>query len=230
MSKLYLDTANLEEITRVAETTAISGITTNPSLMAKEEKGDYIEKLQKIAAVLDDEKHLSVEVITLDPVEMLRQAIELAQEVRGVDLHIKIPVMLDTLPVITKLTYEHGINVNATACMTAEQAKMALDAGAPVVSFFYNRMKDGRLDANHELYRFWQEFNIDFDSESSIKESNNCDVICGSIRKPADVLSCWESGAQIVTASMKIIEQMITHPQTDKAIQDFQKDIEAWLA
>jgi len=240
MGKLYLDTANIDEIKRLTRTTAISGVTTNPSLMAKEEKGDYVGKLKEIAEETIG-MHLSVEVITLEPREMVKQAIELRDELKDVDLFVKIPVTLDNLTVISHLEVNEKIKVNATACMTADQAKMAMDAGASVVSFFYNRMKDGKLDADDELRRFANfRTNKNYVYESkmmfgatrcySIYDIPMPKVICGSIRKPEDITACWAAGADIVTASMKTIEQLISHPQTDKAIQGFQEDIEKWLA
>ena len=222
MGKLYLDTANIDEIKRLTRTTAISGVTTNPSLMAKEEKGDYVGKLKEIAEETIG-MHLSVEVITLDPREMVKQAIELRDELKDVDLFIKIPITLDNLTVISHLEVNEKIKVNATACMTADQAKMAMDAGASVVSFFYNRMKDGHLNADREIRMFH------IDAMHRLSHSG-CNIICGSIRKPEDITACWAAGADIVTASMKTIEQLISHPQTDKAIQGFQEDIEKWLA
>jgi len=224
---LLLDTANLVDIERLSRTDAIAGVTTNPSLMAKEEKGDYTERLKKIASLLNNEErsiekmHLSVEVITLDPDEMIKQGSKLsyALDEYGLDTHIKVPVTLDNLRVITELT-NIGIKVNATACMTALQAKLAIDAGANIVSFFYNRMKDGG----------------DPDPEKEISEISNMlwdsdvKIICGSIRRPEDVLHCWEAGSHYVTAGMGVIEKMLLHAQTEKAIYGFQMDIEAWLS
>jgi transaldolase len=222
MKELYLDTANIGEISEMLRTDAIQGVTTNPSLMAKEQKGSYTQKLDDICQMFQaystGRKHLSVEVISLDPKIMYQQAFTLKEALGKYDkvqLHIKIPVMLETLEVISKLS-DNGIKVNATACMTALQAKLAHDAGAPIISFFYNRMIDGGVDADLELQRF-------------AELNRNARVICGSIRKPDDLRRCWLSGADIVTASMKVIKETITHPKTDEAISQFQKDIDAWL-
>ena len=257
--KLLLDSANYDEITRLTDTSAISGVTTNPSLMAKESKGDYLKKIVNIAQLLQSsglKKHLSVEVITLDPEKMFVQAIEIRAKLKFsdnlVDLHIKIPVTLDNLSVITSIEAE-GIKVNATACMMHSQAKMALDAGASIISYFYNRILDeGGIDPNAEIHKtaayskpsetMWPN-----QSEQLLIGATDCyarnnisgvpwlkcygppQIICGSIRKPEDVTACWEAGATHVTASMKIIELLLSHPQTDIAIAGFQKDIEEWL-
>lgn len=227
MKSLFLDTANIEEIRRLIRSDAIRGVTTNPSLMAKEAKGDYIEKLKDImnlvgavpvSNVFGRSKHLSVEAISLDPQTILEQGFKLhgALSGHGAQLYVKVPVTFANLEVITKLV-NGGVKVNATACMNVVQAKLAADSGAQIVSFFYNRIKDGGENPNKVL--------SDFAAMGS-----NCEVICGSIRTPQDVIDAWYYGADIVTASSKVIAEMIQHPQTDKAIAQFQKDIDSWLS
>lgn len=229
--KLLLDTANLDEIKKLAGSSVVYGVTTNPSLMAKEDKGDYFDRIRTIAEILHGnfttvKKHLSVEVITLDPHEMIDQAVHLHTMLKhlvGVDLYIKVPVHIENFAVITKLE-ELGIKVNATACMTAQQASLAAKAGASIVSFFFNRMYDGGdRHPTHEIKEFYESHKI---WKNSLKEVN---IICGSIRYPGDVKACWENGAQYVTVSYKVLNEMSSHPQTDRAIDGFQKDIDKWL-
>lgn len=221
MKQLYLDSANLADVTLMCETDLIQGVTTNPSLMAKEEPEHYAAKLKKIRNVLSQQRrrmHLSVEVTTLDPQRMLTQAFNLKDDLEDehVDLFVKIPVMFDTLRIITHLA-ERGVKVNATACMTPLQAKMAEDAGAQIVSFFWNRIRDAQ----------------DHQSPGDVvgifsQLRRNSKIICGSIRKPEDVVESWLSGADIVTASVKVLKESISHPKTTEAIEQFQKDIESW--
>lgn len=227
MIRLYLDSANLGEIGMMISSDAISGVTTNPSLISKEAKGGYDDRLHEICNVIRMSRkgrvHLSVEVTTLDPTQMISQALHLSNLLKkhsdSVDPHVKIPVMLGTLPVISRLA-NSGVRVNATACMTALQAKMAEDAGASVVSFFFNRMKDGGIDAAHEFEKYARHLR------------RSAEVICGSIRSKDDIYFCWQSfGRNIaVTAPLKIIRDAISHPKTDEAILQFQRDIEEWLA
>lgn len=221
---LYLDTANINHIRQYVKTDAIAGVTTNPSLMAKEEKGVYIKKLVEICEIIEEHassrKHLSVEVTTLDPHDMCMQALTTRDALKGyskIDLYIKIPIAAATLPVITRLA-DHGVKVNATAAMNLLQAKLAEDAGARIVSFFYNRMLDRGIDADREINNYIHNFR-----RSPL-------VICGSIRKAVDVQKCWMAGSDIVTASVKVIEEMAFHPGTEEAINQFQKDIDAWLS
>jgi transaldolase len=231
MRKLFLDTANLADIEKYLKTSAVKGVTTNPSLMAKEPQAAkvdlssgfkvYLKRLHEIKKLIKDSHrsdiHLSVEVITLDPSQMVLQAQEFQKELEGgVDLFVKIPVLSETLDVITEL--RDDVQINATGCMTALQAKLAADAGAQIVSFFYNRMIDGGVNPQKEIENFCS------------LTTGVSDIICGSIRTQEDVLKCWQYGADIVTASPKIITEMITHPKTTEAITKFQKDIEAWLS
>lgn len=229
--RLLLDTANLDDIKKFLKTGLICGVTTNPSLMAKESKGNYIDKLRRIRdAILDSKgmKHLSAEVTTLDPDAMFDEACQLDEILKTnetnnpVDLHIKIPVMLSTMEVIAKLR-QRSVHTNATACMTALQAKLAQEAGADIVSFFYNRIADGNEDPEKPI--------LEFNAIRGIKMNpGQTKIICGSIRKPEDILKCFLLGADYVTASPKIIEFALTHPQTTIAINKFQEDIEKWLS
>ncbi len=226
--RFLLDSASLDDVRRFRGR-AIDGVTTNPSLVAKEEKKQYITLLNEIASELTDGAHFSVEVITLDPDEMVAQAIRLHNELRGdCDIHIKIPVMTETLNVITRLKIM-GIKVNATACMTALQAKMASDAGATVVSFFYNRMIDynKHIGENFPRHNAKQEL-ILYNSLKGLS-GGGADVICGSIRTANDIKECFESGADYVTASALTLDGIMKHPKTVESIQGFQKDIDAWL-
>lgn len=224
---MLLDSANIEEIEKAVRTSAISGVTTNPSLVAKEKKTDYKGFIATVFNhVFAGERcdHFSFEVTTLDANEMYRQAVDTVEflkkhygsAARDI-IYVKIPVALYTLPVITKL-YDEDINVNATACMQPLQAKMASDAGAETVSFFFNRMKDGGEDDPGTII-----------SDFRCIDNKDTTVICGSIRQPRDVWDCWRAGADYVTAPMNVIAAMMEHHKTTEAINEFQEDIEAWL-
>lgn len=244
--QLFLDTANISEIRQLCRTDAIAGVTTNPSLMSKERPGNYVDNLLEIADAFEDLKHLSIEVLSSDLEKMGREAGDLFYKFRHrMDVYIKIPVSLGTLPIISVLN-KSGVLVNATACMTAVQAKLAADAGASFVSFFYNRMKDWNRTKykpkpwHNILIAGGARFNEDpysaeaYATEASMSEIrifktlSDVPVICGSIRKPEDVLECWNAGADFVTASYKVIDQMMTHEKTTEAVAQFQKDIALW--
>lgn len=224
MGFLFLDSANLNDVKSIVGMQSIKGVTTNPSLISKEEKCDYETHLTNICNIIQAEstfvRHLSVEVISLDPGTMFHQADRLyhtlSESYDKVNLHIKIPVLFETIDVISRLV-ERGVKVNATACMTMEQAAIAHDAGAQVISFFYNRMLDGAEDADLQIRRFCNNHN------------NSSLVICGSIRKPSDVYKVWTAGADVATVSMKVYKEMLKHRQTDVAVKQFQEDIDKWL-
>jgi len=228
--KLLLDSANLSEIERFSKSISTHGVTTNPSLVAKESKTSYESLLLEIADKLDTRKHLSVEVTTLDPDEMLLQAAKLHGLLsKYVDLYIKIPVMPETMRVIHTLS-NGFIRVNATACMTALQAKMAADAGAHIVSFFYNRMKDYHKDrSSGDASRLAQNELAKFYSWNQSAGTHAPKVICGSIRKDTDIEECFDAGVDYVTTSASILDSILRHPKTVESIQGFQKDIDAWL-
>lgn len=225
--RLLLDSADISEIREFFPGEALAGVTTNPSLIAKQPQRDYIQLLQEIDNELQttgysDPQHFSAEVTTLDPDGMIDQAFELRDSI-GKHVHVKIPLMPETIRVIEKLSHS-GVQVNATACMTALQAKIASDAGADAVSFFYNRMKDGyQVHAlKEELIKPLEEITL------YCSWGEDATVICGSIRHPRDIVDCWQAGAYLVTAPAKVIREALRHPKTTEAIGQFQKDIEAW--
>lgn len=223
--KLLLDSANLVEIKRWSSSYAIAGVTTNPSLVAKEEKKDYDQVIKDTIATIGNRRaHLSIEVTTLVPDEIEEEVIRFNEfeRYKDIDLYVKIPVSIETLPAITHLS-EKGYKINATACMTAIQAKLASDAGASVVSFFFNRMIDYYTNAPYprvaaieelELYRSRYYFTP---------------VICGSIRRVKDVVECSEF-ADYVTASSAILTEIVQHPKTVESINKFQEDFDKWRA
>lgn len=252
MRKLLLDTANIDEVRELIFTDAIHGVTTNPSLMAKESasKG-YLGGLIDLARLVDSasseyhKKHLSVEAVGLTKTELFDSARELHDTISkgcvNLNLFVKIPVTLENLVLITQLT-NAGIQVNATACMTAKQAYLAREAGAPIVSFFYNRMIDGNTPVIPPTPGFLSGFHPRTEALEEIKKftklndeyvdcmDRSCSTICGSIRRPDDVMECWEAGSEYVTASRAVIEKMMKHPKTDEALAQFQTDYDKWTA
>jgi transaldolase len=140
---------------------------------------------------------------------------------------VKVPFLWENLPIIGQLN-RHGIKVNATAIMTPEQAFMAEKAGAYIVSFFYRRMCDhiakDMVSHDKEPATEYAAGDVKYYADSA-----GCRIICGSIRKPEDILMCWSAGADYVTAPLKVIKEMTRHPKTDEAIELFEKDIANWL-
>src|SRR3989344_5371839 len=152
--KLFIDTANLADI-EMALRMGVKGVTTNPSLLAKEPKSNYAKHMMKIVELCKnygDHCSLSVEVFSNDQKEMVRQAKKFIKEIKYKNLAIKIPIGFEgqnNLSVIKELAQD-GIQVNATACMTSLQLLLSAEAGARYVSLFYNRLRDSATEKGRE--------------------------------------------------------------------------------
>jgi transaldolase len=221
--KIFVDSANLVEIEEALERGFPAGITTNPSILAKEEKGDFRDHIKKIIGLL--EKHgydipLSVEVFSTRPAEMVAQAEEFVRHFGSYrNLNVKIPVGWDELGVIRELR-RRGIAVNCTCCMSYNQAIMAAAAGANFVSLFYGRIRDIGYDAASVVRAVHATF-----EESQVL----CEIIVGSIRHIHDINEALMAGADIVTVPPKFFRQMVTHPKTDEAVGQFISDFQKWM-
>lgn len=221
--KIFVDSANLGEIEEALERGFPAGITTNPSILSKEEKGDFRDHIKKIIRLL--EKHgydipLSVEVFSTRPAEMVAQAEEFVRHFGAYrNLNVKIPVGWDELGVIRELR-RRGIAVNCTCCMSYNQAIMAAAAGANYVSLFYGRIRDIGYDAASVVRAVHATF-----SESRVP----CEIIVGSIRHIHDINEALMAGADIVTVPPKFFRQMVTHPKTDEAVGQFISDFQKWM-
>lgn len=220
--KLFADTANLLEIEDLLKKGIIQGITTNPSLLAKEPKADFYQHIQKICNLCmkyETELPVSVEVFATEPDKMIAQALEMVEKIEYSNLNIKIPIGFEELRVIKELS-KRGVRVNCTCCFTTTQLQLASLAGAKYVSLFYNRLIDVGGRPSSVLRR-----TRDFISESDL----DCEIIAGSIRSPYDLDNCWDAGCHIVTASHSVIKKATQHVKTEESIQGFIKDFEQWI-
>ena len=207
--KLFLDTANQAEVEQAAAMGVIDGVTTNPSLVAKE-SGDYLARAKYFCELVDGP--LSVEVLSSDKDGMLSEARELAK----IDprIVVKLPLTADSLAVMKILAAE-GIAVNATLIFSANQALLAAQAGARYVSPFVGRL----CDIGQDGMTLVEEIRTIFDNSNYDTE-----IIVASIRSPRQVTEAALIGADIATIPFKILEQMISHPQTDLGIAKFEAD------
>jgi transaldolase len=174
---------------------------------------------REISSVCDHNNlPLSVEVFSLDPEDVYKDAINLVKNVSE-NLSVKVPIEMKYLPVITKLSSE-GVKINATCGYTANQLTAAARCGARYVSLFYRRAIDSGEDVKShlEITRRFIEYN-----------ELDCEIIAGSIRKPDDIVSSWANGAHIATASPAIIELGLQHEGTSKSINGFMKDFSEWM-
>lgn len=245
--KLFIDTANLADIEIALKQGFIEGITTNPSLLAKEPKSEFESHIKKIVELIrrhKDNIHLSVEVFSRDPSEMIEQARRFRDTLNYGQLSVKIQIGLKELEVIRKLR-EDGFSVNCTCCMSVNQAILAAASGARYVSLFWGRIRDGgaaHLNQEHDLKREnAKKLGIldknDFHPSSVVsmtrtlldKSYRNVEIIAGSIRKAIDIRDAGLAGAHIVTIPPKFFPQMAEHFKTEEVIEQFLSDFKEWL-
>ncbi|WAW14021.1 fructose-6-phosphate aldolase [Peptostreptococcus equinus] len=209
--KFFIDTANIEEIKEANELGVICGVTTNPSLIAKEGR-DFSEVVQEITSIVDGP--ISAEVLSLDSKSMIKEGKKLAQIHENIV--IKIPMCAEGLKAVKALT-EEGIRTNVTLIFSASQALLAARAGATYVSPFVGRLDDISFDGLHLISEITQIFEVNYIAT---------EVIVASVRNPLHVIEAAKLGADIATVPYKVINQMIKHPLTDKGIEGFIKDAE----
>lgn len=211
--KLFIDTANTKEIIEANELGVICGVTTNPSLIAKEGK-DFIEVVKEITTIVDGP--ISAEVISLQSDEMVEEAISLYEKIANPNIVIKIPMCAEGLKAVKKLS-KKGINTNVTLVFSAAQALLAARAGATYVSPFLGRLDDIDMDSMHVIEDIVTIFKV---------QNIKTEIIAASIRNPIHIINAAKLGANIATVPYNVIKQMMHHPLTDVGIERFLKDWE----
>jgi transaldolase len=208
--KFFIDTANLDEIREANEMGLIDGVTTNPSLVAKEGKVDFKEHIARICEIVKGD--VSAEVTSLDSEGMLAEGRELAHIAPNVV--VKCPLTLEGLKA-TRIFRSEGTKVNVTLCFSAAQALLAAKAGASYVSPFIGRLDDIAQDGMQLIRDIVQIYdNYGFETE----------VLAASIRHPMHIVDCALAGADVATIPFKVIQQLIKHPLTDKGLESFLTD------
>jgi len=208
--KFFIDTANLNEIREATELGLIDGVTTNPSLVAKEGDVDFKTHIAAICAIVPGP--VSAEVTSLDTAGMLREGREYAG-IAG-NVVVKCPLTRDGLKA-TKILTSEGIRVNVTLCFSATQAILAAKAGAAFISPFIGRLDDigqNGLQLLEEIVDIYGNYGW------------STEVLAASIRHPIHVIEAARLGADIATIPFKVIEQLIKHPLTDKGLDGFLAD------
>ena len=209
--RFFIDTANIEEIKEANELGVICGVTTNPSLIAKEGR-DFIEVVKEISTIVDCP--ISAEVISLDHKGMVEEADKLSKIHKNIV--IKLPMTLEGLKA-TKILSQKGIKTNVTLIFSATQALLAARAGATYVSPFVGRLDDIGQDGLSLIEEIVDIFNVN---------AIETEIIVASVRNPIHVAQAARMGADIATVPYKVITQMTKHPLTDKGIENFLKDWE----
>lgn len=209
--KLFADTANTDEIRKANDLGVICGVTTNPSLIAKEGRV-FKEVVKEITSIVDGP--ISAEVISLDAENMVKEALELSEIHKNIV--IKIPMTAEGLKAVSVLS-KKGIHTNVTLIFSPSQALLAARAGASYVSPFVGRLNDISSDGNKLIENISKIFKL---------HGISCEIIAASIRSPEDVVDAALAGANIATIPYGVIVRMISHPLTDAGIERFLKDWE----
>ncbi|EHF5249605.1 fructose-6-phosphate aldolase [Listeria monocytogenes] len=210
--RFFIDTANVEEIKKANRMGFISGVTTNPSLVAKEGR-DFNEVIQEITSIVDGP--ISGEVVSLEADEMIAEGRVIAKI--HPNMVVKIPMTGEGLAAVKVLT-EEGIKTNVTLVFSATQALLAARAGATYVSPFLGRLDDIGDDGLVLIRDIADIFEI---------HGIPTEIISASVRHPIHVIECAKAGADIATMPFKVFEQMLKHPLTDSGIDKFLADWEA---
>ncbi len=209
--KFFLDTANVEKIKYYADMGLVDGVTTNPSLVAKEGR-DFKEVIEEITNIVDGP--VSAEVTALDSEGMVKQAVDLSKIHKNIV--IKIPMIKEGIKA-THMLAKQGIRVNMTLIFSASQALLAAKAGARYVSPFVGRLDDISHIGMELVETIRSVFdNYDFD----------CEIIVASIRSPLHVVDAAQMGADIATIPPDVMDKMFNHPLTDIGLDKFMKDWE----
>jgi transaldolase len=207
--KFFLDTANLDELKKGAAWGIIDGVTTNPSLIAKE--GVPIEEqIRRICDIVDGD--ISAEVVAIEANEMIREGRELAKIHKNIV--IKVPLTRDGIKACSALSKD-GYKVNVTLCFSAGQALLAAKAGAYFISPFVGRLDDIGADGMElirQIVTIYQNYNF------------KTQVLAASLRTPNHVIDAALAGAHVGTAPFKVYDSLFNHPLTDKGLDQFLKD------
>lgn len=209
--KLFIDSANLEEIREAVSWGIVDGVTTNPTLVAKEGK-DFLKLIREICEIVDGP--VSAEAISLDRDSIVKEARSLSKIHKNIV--VKIPLTKEGLKAV-KILSKEGIKTNVTLCFSATQAMLAAKAGASFVSPFVGRLDDistRGMDLIQDIRTIFDNYN--FPTE----------IIVASVRNPLHVLDSALMGADIATCPFNVLEQLLKHPLTDIGIQRFLKDWE----
>lgn len=209
MSKIFVDTGNVEEIKEIKQLGIVDGCTTNPKILSKEENIDFETRMKEILELVDGP--VSIEVTSNDKEEMVRQARKF--DSWSDNVVVKLPMTNEGIKA-TKIVSDEGVDVNVTACMAPDQVLIAAKAGARFASIFMGRIGDMGYNAEQVIQ-----------DSSELIEDYTTEICVGSIRKAYDVQRAFLAGADIVTVPPQYIEKLIYNPRTESSIDEF---LEFW--
>ena len=212
--KFFIDTANVDDIRKANDMGIICGVTTNPSLIAKEGR-DFNEVIKEIASIVDGPISGEVKATTVTAEGMIAEGREIAKI--HPNMVVKIPMTVEGLKAV-KVLHAEGIKTNVTLIFSAAQALLAARAGATYLSPFLGRQDDISMPGIDQIYDITEIFQM---------HNIETEIIAASVRNPIHVIDCAKAGADIATVPYKVLEQMTKHPLTDQGIAKFQADYKA---
>lgn len=212
--RFFVDTANVEEVRKANDMGVICGVTTNPSLIAKEGR-DFRQVIAEIASIVDGPISGEVKATTTDAEGMVKEGREIAAI--HPNMVVKIPMGIEGLKA-TRILAAQGIKTNVTLVFSAAQALLAARAGAAYISPFLGRLDDISMPGIDLIYEILEIFTL---------HNIEAEVIAASIRNPTHVIESAKAGADIATVPFALLEQMTKHPLTDAGIEKFQADYKA---
>jgi len=207
--KFFIDTANVDEIKEAASLGVLDGVTTNPSLVAKEKK-DFNVLLREILEIVDGP--VNAEVVSIDYEGIVKEGKELAKLHKNIV--VKVPLIKEGIKAVKTLS-DQGIKTNVTLCFSASQALLAAKAGATYVSPFVGRLDDIShygMDLIEQIVQIYQNYSID------------TQVLVASVRSPLHLVDAAMIGADVVTLPLGVIKKLFNHPLTDIGLETFMKD------
>ena len=212
--KFFIDTANVDDIRKANDMGIICGVTTNPSLIAKEGR-DFKEVIKEITSIVDGPISGEVKATTVTAEGMIEEGREIAKI--HPNMVVKIPMTVEGLKAV-KVLHAEGIKTNVTLIFSAAQALLAARAGATYVSPFLGRLDDISMPGIYLINEITEIF---------MMHDIQTEIIAASVRNPIHVIDCAKAGADIATVPYKVLEQMTKHPLTDQGIAKFQADYKA---
>lgn len=207
--KFFLDTANLDELRKGVAWGVVDGVTTNPSLIAKEGR-PTADQIRMICDIVDGD--ISAEVVSTEAKEMIREGRDLARIHKNVV--VKCPLTRDGIRATSALS-EEGVRVNVTLCFSAAQAMLAAKAGAYIISPFVGRIDDigwTGMDLVRQIAAIYRNYGF------------KTQILAASVRSPAHVIEAALAGSHIATLPFKVLDMLFNHPLTDKGLEQFLKD------
>ncbi|MBE6565215.1 MAG: fructose-6-phosphate aldolase [Ruminococcaceae bacterium] len=211
--KIFIDTANVDEIRDAYSLGIVEGVTTNPSIIAREGK-KFEDAIKEIAAIVGDETYIFGEVIALEADAMVKEAHEILKLHKNII--IKIPMCKEGIKAVSRLSKE-GIKTCVTLCFSASQALLASNAGATYVAPFLGRVDDIGWDGMGLIHEIMEMFDM---------QGSTTQIVAASTRNPLHIIGLAKAGAHVATIPYKVIMQMIDHPLTKNGLDKFLKDWE----